>query len=64
MTSVHQCATASNRSLKRALLTPDGAGRNVKAAALDELLNREFARAIKRQPQHNEKDQTAGGESA
>lgn len=53
LASPDQCATASEASLRRALLTVDGAGRAVKTAALDELLRRHAGCVNVRQPEEN-----------
>lgn len=55
LASPDQCATASEASLRRALLTVDGAGRAVKTAALDELLRRHAGCVNVRQPEENTK---------
>jgi hypothetical protein len=57
LTSPDQCATANEESLRRALLTVDGAGRAVKTAALNELLRRHAEAASVRQPTDNVADE-------
>lgn len=54
-TSPDQCVNANEESLRRALLTVDGAGRAVKTAALNELLRRHAEAASVRQPTDNPK---------
>lgn len=53
LTSPDQCASADEASLCRSLLTIDGAGRAVKAAALEELLRRRTGFPTSRQPREN-----------
>ena len=47
ITDVKQIKTASDESLRRSLITSDGAGKEIKLAALEELINRTINKNMK-----------------